>query len=174
MPWKPETGIDPLMRRLPLLAIATMLFASSARAQNVCPSCLDSIAGQWHMLPAVGLRAGTPQKVSAALGLVTGRNYRERGSSEDVAVYVEPGLSAGRATLAFLSGFGNMGTGFGVGGTVMRTWRDPWTVPANTTLVGGELWAWPVFFTGPRVGLFREVTGTSHRWFLTADFGFGL
>ena len=37
-----------------------------------------------------------------------------------------------------------------------------------------ELWAWPVFFTGPRLGLFREMTGSRHGWFVTADFGFGL
>jgi hypothetical protein len=162
------------LNRVSVVAAATLVWASRGSAQNVCPSCTDSVAGQWHMLPAVGLRAGTPQRVSAALGIVTGRNYREKGYSQDVTLYVEPGISAGRATLGFLSGFGNMGTGFGVGATAMRTWHDPWTVPENTTFVGGEVWAWPIFFTGPRVGVFREITGSRQRWFFTADFGFGL
>lgn len=164
-----------LITRVSLIAaMALPLRAPTALAQNTCPSCTDSVTGDWHMLPAVGLRAGTPQKLSAALGIVTGRNYREKGYSQDIALYAEPGLSAGRATLAFLSGFGNMGTGYGIGATVMRTWHDPWTVRENTTLMGGEVWAWPAFFTGPRVGVFREITGTHKGWFFTADFGFGL
>jgi hypothetical protein len=162
-----------LIKTLSLFA-ALALCAPDAGAQDACPSCTDSVTGDWHMLPAIGLRAGTPQKVSAALGIVAGRNYREKGYTQDGALYVEPGLSGGRASLAFLSGFGNMGTGFGVAATALRTWNDPWTIPENTTLLGGELWVWPAFFTGPRVGLFREVTGSTRRWFFTADFGFGL
>lgn len=163
------------MSRVRMLAVASIVLCSAnAGAQNACPSCTDSVTGQWHMLPALGLRAGSPQKVSAALGIVTGRNYAERGHTEDATLYVEPGLSAGRATLGFLSGFGNMGTGLGIGATALRTWKTPWTLRTNNTYVGGELWAWPAFFTGPRVGVFREMTGTRHGWFFTADFGFGL
>lgn len=146
---------------------------AAAGAQN-CPSCVDSITGNWHIFPALGLRAGTPQKASAALGLVTGRNYRENGHTQDLTLYVEPGLSAGRATLGYLSAFGNMGAGYGIGATAMRTWRDPLTLRENATYVGGEAWLWPLFFTGPRIGLFREMTGAKHGWFFTADFGFGL
>jgi hypothetical protein len=153
---------------------ACALIASTAGAQDRCPSCLDSLTGNWHMLPALGLRAGTPQKLSTSIGLIAGKNYRENGHTEDVTVYVEPGLSAGRATLGYLSGFGNMGSGFGLGATALRTWKDPWMLRTNATYVGGEAWLWPAFFTGPRIGVFREVTGNKHGWFLTADFGFGL
>jgi hypothetical protein len=145
-----------------------------APAQNRCPSCMDSVSGEWHMLPALGLRAGIPQKVSAAIGIVAGKNFRERGHTEDVALYIEPGLSAGRASLGYISGFGNMGSGFGIAGTVLRTWKDPINLGTNATYVGGELWVWPMFFSGPRVGAFRRITGTSRGWYLTADFGFGL
>jgi hypothetical protein len=147
--------------------------ASTAAAQN-CSSCVDSVTGQWHLVPALGLRAGTPQKLSGAFGLVAGQNSRESGRTHDMTVYVEPGLSAGRATLGYLSAFGNMGAGYGVGATVIRTWRDPLTVPDNATFIGGEAWVWPLFFSGPRIGLFRQMTGTKHGWFFTADFGFGL
>jgi len=145
-----------------------------ARAQNRCPSCMDSVSGQWHMLPALGLRAGIPQKASVALGIVAGKNYRERGHTEDVALYVEPGLSAGRASLAYINGFGNMGSGFGIAATALRTWKDPVNLPTNATYAGGEIWLWPIFFSGPRVGVFRRIAGGSPGWFFTADFGFGL
>ena len=154
--------------------VAGAIFATNAGAQNSCSGCIDSVSGRWHMMPGVGLRAGTPQKLSAAVGFVAGRNYRETGHNEDIAIYVEPGISAGRATLGYLSSFGNLGSGFGVGATAMRTWRSPWTLRTNTTYVGGEAWLWPIFFSGPRLGVFREITGTKHGWFLTADFGFGL
>jgi hypothetical protein len=161
-------------RRLLLRALVCAALPVAARAQNRCPSCVDSVSGEWHMLPALGLRAGIPQKASAALGLVTGKNYRERGHSEDVALYVEPGLSAGRASLGYMNGGGNMGSGFGIAATALRTWKDPINMPTNATYVGAEVWAWPVFFIGPRIGGFRKITGTSHGWYFTADFGFGL
>jgi hypothetical protein len=163
------------MSRIVMLGLAAVtMFAANAAAQAGCASCIDSVTGNWHMLPAVGIRAGTPQKASAALGVVAGRNYRESAHTEDVAIYVEPGISAGRATLGYVSGYGNMGSGFGIGATALRTWKTPWTLRTNTTYVGGEAWLWPIFFSGPRFGVFREITGTKHGWFLTADFGFGL
>ena len=164
------------MRRRTLFVgfVAMFAVAGSARAQERCPSCVDSVAGKWHMLPALGLRGGIPQKLSAAIGIVAGKNYRDNGHTEDLAVYVEPGLAAGRATIGYHSGFGNMGSGFGLGATALRTWKDPLNLKTNETFFGGELWIWPAFFSGPRVGVFRQMTGTRHGWFLTADFGFGL
>src|ERR1044071_8013199 len=123
--------------------LATLAFAAAlpaiVSAQNRCPSCMDSVSGQWHMLPALGLRAGIPQKASAAVGIIAGKNYRENGHTEDVALYVEPGLSAGRASLGYISGFGNMGSGFGVAATAMRTWKDPINLKTNETFAGGEI-----------------------------------
>ena len=135
---------------------------------------MDSVSGEWHVLPALGLRAGIPQKASAAVGIVAGMNFRERGHTEDVAIYIEPGLSAGRASLAYISGFGNMGSGFGIAATALRTWKDPINLSTNETYAGGELWVWPMFFSGPRFGVFRKITGTARGWYFTADFGFGL
>ena len=164
-----------MSRSTTLLGLAMMIaIASTAGAQNRCSSCVDSVTGDWHMLPAVGLRGGVPQKLSAAIGIVAGKNYRENGHTQDLAVYVEPGLAAGRATIGYHSGFGNMGSGFGLGATAMRTWKDPLNLQTNQTFFGGEAWIWPAFFAGPRVGLFRQMTGNRHGWFLTADFGFGL
>ena len=163
-----------MSRGLLLVVAVSVVCAAAAGAQGGCPSCVDSVTGDWHMLPAAGLRVGIPQKMSAALGIVAGKNFRESGHTEDATVYVEPGISAGRATIGYLSGFGNMGSGFGIGASAMRTWKTPWLVRTNQTYFGGEAWLWPIFFSGPRVGLFREMTGTKHGWFFTADFGFGL
>ena len=150
------------------------MLPAAAGAQNRCPSCRDSVSGQWHMLPALGLRAGIPQKASAAVGVLAGRNYREKGHTEDLALYVEPGLAAGRASLGYINGFGNMGSGFGLAATAMRTWKDPINLSTNSTYVGGEVWVWPIFFSGPRIGAFKKVTGATRGWYFTADFGFGL
>lgn len=163
-----------MLRRLVAGIAVLAALPAISRAQNRCPSCMDSVSGQWHMLPALGLRAGIPQKASAAIGIVTGKNYRERGHTEDVAIYVEPGLSAGRASLGYISGFGNMGSGFGIAATALRTWKDPINFSTNATYAGAEVWVWPIFFIGPRVGVFRRVAGGPRGWFLTADFGFGL
>ena len=58
---------------------------------------------------------------------------------------------------------------------MLRTWRDPWWLPDNRTFVGLDLFVWPVFFLGPRVGVYRPITGaTNGGWFFTVDFGFGL
>lgn len=163
-----------MIRRLLAGLFVCAALPLAARAQSRCPSCMDSVSGQWHMLPALGLRGGIPQKASAAVGIVTGKNYREKGHTQDVALYVEPGLSAGRASLGYISGFGNMGSGWGLAGTAMRTWKEPINFPNNTTFVGGELWVWPGFFVGPRLGIFRRITGATRGWYLSADFGFGL
>jgi hypothetical protein len=121
---------------------------------------------------------GTPQKASAALGVVAGVDWQKGGTdySRDVAAFIEPGFGASRASVAYITGIGNMGSGFGVAGTALRTAGRPWTLSPNTTFVGGELFLWPVFLAGPRIGVFRRVSGDAMRgrWFLAADFGFGL
>jgi hypothetical protein len=75
-----------------------------------------------------------------------------------------------------MTNMGGLGSGYGLALTGMRTGDDPWVLAENTSYVGAELFVWPVFLTGPRIGLFRSVRGTSgaHGWFFTADFGFGL
>jgi hypothetical protein len=129
------------------------------------------------MRPAVGLRFGTPQRASVALGVVTREEWKTGGhrSLPEVALYVEPGWSAGRASLGLIKGAGNLGSGYGIAGTVLRTWNDPWGLHDHQTYVGGEAWAWPLFFVGPRIGVFRSVRGSARAGcFITGDFGFGL
>jgi hypothetical protein len=133
-----------------------------------------------HIVPALGLHVGTPQKASAAIGVLLGEDWQKNGRehSRNVAVFVEPGLAGGRASVAYVDhGYGAFGSGYGVAATVLRTWKEPWTVKPNVTYVGGELILWPIFFVGPRVGLLHSVTGPStvdKRWLVTFDFGVGL
>ena len=161
-----------LIAALIIAAITTIAPATHAQTPE------DTVP-RTHVLPALGLRVGTPQKASAALGVVVGQDWQKNGRdhSRNVALFVEPGLSGGRASLAYIShGWGAFGSGLGVAASGLRTWKDPWTVNDNQTYVGGELILWPIVFVGPRVGLFRNVSNheTSRHWFVSFDFGIGL
>jgi hypothetical protein len=168
------------MRRLILLLVAAYIAPLGSLAAQRCAGCAgEDTVPHGHILPGFGIHVGTPQKASIALGVVLGEDWQKNGRdhSRNIALFVEPGLSAGRASIAYLDhGFGNFGSGFGIAGTVLRTWKDPWTVKPNITYAGGELIFWPVLFTGPRVGLFRSIAGapTSKPWFVSIDFGIGL
>lgn len=131
-----------------------------------------------HIFPALGVHVGSPQKVSAALGVVLGEEWQKDGRdhTRNVALFAEPGLGAGRASLAYVDhGYGAFGSGFGLAATVIRTWKEPWTVTKNQTYVGADLILWPIVFVGPRIGLFRNVSDrmTSDKWFVAIDFGIG-
>lgn len=139
---------------------------------------LDTVS-HVHLLPALGLRVGIPQKASAALGVIYGKDWQQDGRdrSRNMALFVEPGVSGGRASVAYLRhGYASFGSGFAIAGSVLRTWNDPWTVSDNMTFVGAEVIAWPIVFVGPRIGVFHIVSGrpTPNRWLLTIDFGLGL
>ena len=153
---------------------AVCVAVSPARAQDTS----DVSGSRFRVMPGFGLRAGTPQKVSAAVGVVLGNEWRSDGRdrSRNVAVFVEPGLAAGRGSVALVSEFGNLGSGGGIAASVLRTWKDPLApLTTNRTYVGADVFIWPVFFLGPRVGFFRPVTGPSKKgWFVVVDFGIGL
>jgi hypothetical protein len=158
-----------------LIAGAASLGATSVGAQRAP----NDTTTRFHVLPALGVQVGTPQKASAALGIVVGEDFVRDGRdhSRNLALFAEPGLDAGRASLAYVShGYGSFGSGFGVAATVLRTWKDPWQLDPNQTYVGGEVLLWPILFVGPRVGLLRNVSTveTSRHWFWSLSFGIGL
>lgn len=167
--------------RLSSLAVAlAVLTAATLRGQE-CDRCNppgDTTHARVRVVPAIGVRVGAPQKASIAVGVLTRAEWQQHGRdySRNLAAFVEPGLSGARASVAYIQGIGNLGSGFGVAASVLRTWKEPWTLPDNGTYVGGELLVFPLFLVGPRVGLFKEVSGgrDMKRWFFTADFGFGL
>jgi hypothetical protein len=145
-----------------------------------CATCApEDTSRRMHILPALGVHVGTPQKASFALGVVVGEDWQKdaHDHSRNVAIFAEPGLSGGRGSIAYVDhGYGSFGSGFGIAGTVLRTWNDPWGAKENATYVGGEVILWPIVFIGPRVGVFRSVAGNvgSKKWFVSIDFGIGL
>lgn len=160
----------------------TLLIAGRLGAQE-CRQCgfpggADSSHTRVRILPAVGIRAGTPQKASIAVGVVSRAEWQVNGRdySRNLMAFVEPGLTAARGSVGYVQGIGSLGSGFGIAATVMRTWNEPWTLPSNGTFVGGELLVLPIFLVGPRAGLFKQVSGGSDmkRWYFTIDFGFGV
>ncbi|HEY4218010.1 MAG TPA: hypothetical protein VGM67_12785 [Gemmatimonadaceae bacterium] len=173
--WKTPALVVIAALVMPLVPLATL------RAQS-CRGCVEEdTVPRTHIVPGLGLRVGAPQKASVALGVVLGEDWQTHGHdrSRNVGVFAEPGLSAGRASIAYIDhGYGNFGSGFGVAATVMRTWRDPWWAKENVTYAGGEITLWPILFLGPRVGVFRAMgtsgAGLAKRWLVTFDFGFGL
>ena len=147
---------------------------ATLRAQRV-----EDTLPRTHILPALGIHVGSPQKASVALGVVLGEDWQKNGRehSRNVALFAEPGLGAGRASVAYVEhGYGAFGSGYALAATVLRTWKEPWTVKPNVTYVGGEMLIWPILFVGPRVGLLRGVSGpmTEKRWLVSIDFGLGL
>jgi hypothetical protein len=164
--------------------LAAVLVATAGLAAPVllgaqqCRGCVgeDTVA-HMHVIPALGIHAGTPQKVSAAVGIGLGVEWQKNGHdhSRNVALFAEPGLSGGRASLAYVDN-GKFGSGFGVAATVLRTWKEPLTVKENMTYAGGDILLWPIVFMGPRIGVFRRIAGdaTSKKWFVSLDFGIGL
>ncbi|HEX4684719.1 MAG TPA: hypothetical protein VH277_18520 [Gemmatimonadaceae bacterium] len=169
------------MNRARGLAALALLFVmpAAARAQ-ACRTCqTEDTTPRGHIWPALGIHAGAPQKASAALGVVVGETWQRNGRehARNIALFAEPGLSAGRASIAYVDhGYGSFGSGFGVAATLLRTWNDPWVAKENVSYVGGEIILWPIVFTGPRVGVFRSVSGPagSSRWFVGVDLGIGL
>jgi len=159
------------------LALATLLIAAATSLQ--AQRAPNDTTTRFHVLPALGIQVGSPQKVSAALGIVAGEDFVRDGRdhSRNIALFAEPGLGGGRASLAYVShGYGSFGSGFGVAATVLRTWKEPWQLDANQTYVGGEVLLWPILFVGPRIGLLRNVSSveTSRHWFWSFSFGIGL
>lgn len=166
-------------RGVACFTIAMLLATSASAYAQQCRGCVpEDTTRHTHVLPALGIHVGTPQKASAALGVMVGEDWRADGHdhSRNAALFVEPGISAGRASLSYVDhGFGAFGSGFAIGPSVLRTWKQPWTVRTNTTFVGADATVWPIFFVGPRVGLYRGIAGLDkNRWFASFDIGIGL
>jgi hypothetical protein len=167
-----------LHRHVMTLTFALAMAALSAAAAAAQRAGEDTVP-RTHVVPALGLRVGTPQKVSAAVGVLLGEEWQKNGRdhSRNVALFAEPGLGAGRASLAYVDhGYGSFGSGYGIAATVLRTWKEPWQLHPNVSYVGAEAILWPIVLTGPRIGVFRRVSGApdAKRWFVSIDFGFGL
>src|SRR5947209_2536855 len=89
-----------------LLAVVAIVTSTHTAAAQRCRGCSDEdTLRRPHIVPALGVRFGTPQKASAAIGVLLGEDWQKNGRdySRNVALFAEPGLSAGRASLAYVS-----------------------------------------------------------------------
>jgi hypothetical protein len=164
-----------MVKQALVLLLAPLISLAGQRSSG---SVAEDTVPRSHVFPALGIHVGEPEKASVAVGTVLGEDWQQDGHdhSRHVALFAEPGLDAGRASVAYVRhGYGSFGSGFAVAGTVMRTWKEPWVFKPNVTYVGGEVLLWPVLFAGPRIGLFRSVAGnpTDRRWFGSIDIGIG-
>jgi hypothetical protein len=163
-----------LRARFAFFAVMALPFAARAQSASV-----DTVP-RGHIMPGLGVHVGVPQKASVGVGVILGEDWQTTNGhdrSRNVALFAEPGIAAGRASLAYLDhGYGSFGSGFGIAATVLRTWKDPWNAKPNVTYVGSEVFLWPVFLTGPRIGLFHSVAGTTraNRWLVSASIGIGI
>lgn len=161
---RPRAADPRLSRRLaalaPLVAVLLLAPARSLRAQDT--------ATTWSRLgPVYGLHVGAPQRASVTVGV--GR-WQQRADTIHIAfVAVEPGLGAGRASVGYFRGVGNLLGGIAVRASALRTWRDPWSVAPNRTYVGVEASGHAIL--SARVGLFGRTSPAGGPLLVTADLG---
>ena len=164
-------------RRWLALCALSAFIATRAQGQR-CRDCVpEDTTRHTAIHPALGFRIGEPQQASVAVGILAGSRWQARGRdhARDAALFVEPGLSAGRVSLGYAAYGRGLGSGKAITATVLRTWRNPWGVDPNVTYAGGELFVWPLVFVGPRVGVFHSVSSghTANRWLFSVDLGVG-
>lgn len=120
----------------------------------------------------VGFHIAGPARVSWATGMTLPvflpGPQRPNNRQQFLFALIEPGYSAGRLSLGYASIATFTGSGWAPRATFLRKWKG-----TSQNLVGGEIMMSPGLMMGPRVGLFRRISGGTG-WFLTADFSLGL
>lgn len=165
--------LGPVAAAALLAAAAAALLAAATAALPSRPLIAQSAEAEPNRLgfaPVVGVRVGVPQQLSLTVGAGHWR-YRADGDRIHIAfVAVEPGLGAGRISVGYFRGHGNLLAGAAVRASALRTWRDPWSVAPNRTYVGLEASGHAIF--SARVGLFhRASSGSGRPLLLTWDLG---
>jgi len=112
-----------------------------------------------------GFHYGVPVKWSMALAYVL---PAMRDDWQPFAA-AEPGIGGWRASIGALKSTGDLGRGYLVRVSALRTSKKKWRAPASTTFVGPELQFMPIFAIGARVGGFFRVQGKGERGLLTGD-----
>jgi hypothetical protein len=142
----------PLLRALALSGLLASPIAASAQ----------QLAG--------GLHVGGPVRASIALGVLLGGGASDARSGQ-MFVLAEPGLRGHRLSAGYLRLSGNVGTFYGLRGTVLQLRGDE---PARR-YVGAEAHVTPLFAIGARLGAFTPVGASADRPFMwIADVMFGL
>ena len=94
--------------------------------------------------PAFGVEIGSPQKLSANLGLrLAAGSESARGYGRGFVLQLQPGLAGGALNVGFMPlSFAAQGTqaiGAGLKARLLRTWGSPWGAETGRTYAGFEL-----------------------------------
>ena len=168
------------MRRL--LCVAGLLSALGlvpAHAQATTPApaapapAADTTKPARRFWPAVGLHYGSPLRYSGVLGL--GYDLGQN-SSDAVVALAEPGRHGVEFSMGYVRLIGNLGSGYSLRASVLRTDNQPWNANPNATYVGGEAQWMLVFLVGGRAGVYKRVSGTTgeHDMLATVGLSIGL
>ena len=96
-------------------------------------------------------------------------------ASNDAAfVVVEPGQHGFELSAGYLRLLGQLGTGYSLRASVLRTDGEPWKANPNATYVGAEAQWTLVFVAGGRAGVYRRVSGTSGEHDVLATVGLSI
>lgn len=128
-------------------------------------------AGCQETRPVFGVHYGTPLKWSALLGL--GLTTTDGNSVAFLAG--EPGIGGWRVSAGYLRMTGNLGNGWSIRASVLRSTQRAWRVSPHASFAGVEVQFSPVFALGPRLGVFVPLgASTNRKGLIAADLGFAL
>ena len=123
-----------------------------------------SVAGVSRFI--VGIHYGVPLKWSMVLAASL------PGDDKDSKAFVaaEPGIGGWRAGVGYLKMTSDLGSGYVLRGTILRTNNNAWRAAPQLTFAGAEFQFMPLFALGARVGGFVRIGGQGERRGLfTAD-----
>jgi hypothetical protein len=116
--------------------------------------------------PMFGVHYGVPLKWSLAIGAPLPARYE--GWTPFIAG--EAGLGGWRASIGGVNMTTELGTGYVLRASVLRTTSKAWHAPPQSTYLGPEIQFMPLFAIGARVGGLVRVGGDGgQRGLLTAD-----
>jgi len=129
--------------------------------------------------PALSVEVGSPQKLSASLGIRIGTvGEGEADYGKGFLLQVQPGLGGGAVNLGWapvaLPAWGSQAVGVVVKARLLRSWGDPWSIEPGQTFAGAEVGvAWIVKVS---VGVLARVSsgGEGRKTVFTWSIGVGL
>ncbi len=106
---------------------------------------LAALPARAEVEPALSADVGSPQKLSANLGIRIGTVKKDGADhGRGLLIQVQPGLGGGAFNLGWapvaLPSWGTQAVGLAVKARVLRTWGDPWGgLEPDQTYAGGEI-----------------------------------
>jgi len=106
---------------------------------------LAAVPAPAEVEPALSAEVGSPQKLSANLGIRVGTVKKDGADyGRGFLIQVQPGLGGGAFNLGWapvaLPSWGTQAVGLAIKARVLRTWGDPWGgLEPDQTYAGGEV-----------------------------------